>query len=238
MSRSILTAVAFGMLSTSVGWAQQPRIRGDLRPEEGVRQERPVQPRGESRLRAGLPSGPRGPDGAVCRDGSCALGDRGLVAPRTRRSRFPAREAGFRAVTDAPPQIRWMTDPQRAAANARRSGKPLLIQVTAEWCGYCRQMKRETFAASSVRRRVAESYLPLTIDADRRRALVQRIGIDALPTTLIVAPDMRVLRVLRGYQSARQLNRSLTEFAADRRPTARTRPTGRDAPPRRSVRGR
>ncbi|RMG32122.1 MAG: DUF255 domain-containing protein [Planctomycetota bacterium] len=103
----------------------------------------------------------------------------------------------------------WHRDLRTAAMEAKRRGKPLFVEISASWCGYCRRLKSETLRNRSVLRHLRECFVPVEIDADRQAALVEAVGVEGLPTMLIVDPDMNVLRRITGYRSAAQLDVTL-----------------------------
>ena len=101
--------------------------------------------------------------------------------------------------------ISWRTSYARAAEEAVKSERPLLIEFTAVWCGACRQMQQLTFSNSRVIDRVQDAYIPLVIDADAHRDLVDSFHIQAFPTTLIVSPELKILKRFTGFQPASTL---------------------------------
>jgi thiol-disulfide isomerase/thioredoxin len=109
-------------------------------------------------------------------------------------------------------EISWRTDFRRAAAESRKQQKPLLVEVTASWCGYCHKMFKQTFSQATVADHVNSCFVPVAIDADADQKLVDTIGVQALPTTLVLSPDLRVLKKITGFQSAEQLQRQLEQI--------------------------
>lgn len=101
--------------------------------------------------------------------------------------------------------IEWETSYRLATEEAARTGKPMLVRITATWCGPCRQMKQLTFADSRVVDLVGSSFIPLLIDADDQPDLVTGFQVEAFPTTLVVAADLTILNRLKGFQSAESL---------------------------------
>ena len=101
--------------------------------------------------------------------------------------------------------IDWRSSYRRAADEASRDGKLLLVSVTASWCGPCRQMKQLTFTDSRVIDLVQSDFVPLTIDADEHPELVTGFGVEAYPTTFVVSPDLTILKRMSGFQSATDL---------------------------------
>lgn len=114
--------------------------------------------------------------------------------------------AGSRADDETPIKtISWRTSYAAAADEAAREGRPLLIEFTAVWCGACRQMQQLTFRDRRVIEYVESAYVPLVIDADEHSDLVSGFRIEAFPTTLVVSPELKVVKRLTGYQSASTL---------------------------------
>lgn len=105
--------------------------------------------------------------------------------------------------------IRWEEDIRAAAARSRATGQPMLIQVTATWCGYCQQMKRDTYTNAGIIAAINRNFVAVRLDADANREIVGRMKIESLPTTLIVLPNLEVVERLEGFQSAAQLQTAI-----------------------------
>ena len=116
---------------------------------------------------------------------------------------------------DTAAAIEWQTSYQRASDEANREGKPILVKISATWCGPCRQMKQLTFADSRVVNLVRSDFVALSIDADEQPDLVSGFSVEAFPTTIIVAPDRKILKKMKGFQSADSLMATLTSLAKD-----------------------
>jgi thiol:disulfide interchange protein DsbD len=99
--------------------------------------------------------------------------------------------------------IRWQPYDPGALQSARASGKPVILDFSAEWCVACRELDSKTFSDPRVVARASEF---LTFRADLTRyssspatALRQRYGIVGLPTVVFLMPDgveMADLRVV------------------------------------------
>jgi thiol-disulfide isomerase/thioredoxin/YHS domain-containing protein len=105
--------------------------------------------------------------------------------------------------------VTWQTNLQQAVHEAGRSQKPLLVEFTASWCGYCRKMKQTTFADERIARHVNGCFVPVSVDADHNERLMRTVGVEALPTTVILSHDLRVVRRIAGYQTPAQLEEHL-----------------------------
>ncbi len=116
-------------------------------------------------------------------------------------------------------EVKWHEDLPQAAQQAAREQKPLMVMVSAPWCGYCQKMLKTTFLDQNLVQRVNGNFVPVHLDADQNEKLVKQLQVEGLPTTLIVTPEMQVVKRLTGYQSAAQLNGALMPFC-NRAPAA------------------
>lgn len=82
-------------------------------------------------------------------------------------------------------EIPWQRSPEAAFNLARVSGKPILVYVGTEWCHFCEQMKRDTWSDPHVVAVVSQSYETLTLDGDRDKSIVKKLGLNGYPATLL-----------------------------------------------------
>lgn len=115
--------------------------------------------------------------------------------------------AGETQGTDDPGTARlaWRRSYKQAAEEARQRRRPILIKITATWCGPCRQMQQLTYTDERVRRRLRRDFVLLELDADEHSELVQDFRVQAYPTTLVVSPELNVVKRMSGFQSANDL---------------------------------
>ena len=114
------------------------------------------------------------------------------------------------AIGFAADQNEWLTDYHEAKSLAKQEGKPLLVAITASWCGPCRQMRQLTFQDDRVKSLVGTKVLAVSVDADREPGVVSALGVTAYPTTYLFGANGELRKTWTGYQSA-------TEFSAELR---------------------
>ena len=85
--------------------------------------------------------------------------------------------------------IEWLEWNATVFARAARERKPVLLSITAEWCGACHEMDRTTYADSRVAALVRDRFLPVRVDADRRPDINERYNLGGWPTTAFLTPD-------------------------------------------------
>ena len=112
-------------------------------------------------------------------------------------------------------RIEWRHDIRRAVAEAKRTGKPLLIQVTAPWCGWCHRMFDQTYLQDQVVQQVRGGFITLRMDFDSNRDVAEKLGVRSLPATVIVSPELTILKSLSGFQSAHVLSNELCSIRVE-----------------------
>lgn len=133
---------------------------------------------------------------------------------RERRESHPVsnryRPTGFEMQGAIARTISWNTDIRRAANLANQENRPILIQISAPWCSHCERMKNETYTDPNLMDLISQRFVAIAVNADDQKDFVRQMGIQSLPTTLIVAPDLRILNRRHGFQSAQQLMQTLS----------------------------
>jgi thiol:disulfide interchange protein DsbD len=97
-----------------------------------------------------------------------------------------------------PKQTTFSTEEfDQVLARARTEGKPVLIDFFADWCAACKELDRETYPSPEVIAE-AERFLSIKIDAtnseDALDALMDRFGVQGLPTVAFVSSSGEILR--------------------------------------------
>ncbi len=104
--------------------------------------------------------------------------------------------AGGGGVSAGGDLVAWRTLDQ-AATQPDRDTKPLLMDFTADWCGYCQQMKRDVFSREDVADYIHANYIPVVIDGTKMTGpvaeLMQTYGVRGFPTFVIVSPSGQVI---------------------------------------------
>ncbi len=112
----------------------------------------------------------------------------------------------------------WLTSVDEALAAAEDGDRYVLVDLYAEWCGWCKVLEREVFTSPEFGEFTGDMVL-LRVDVDdggEGSALQARYEANSLPTTLILDSQMVKIGEVKGYAPTREFiamaRRELEEF--------------------------
>lgn len=97
---------------------------------------------------------------------------------------------------------------------AKQSGRPVLVDVYTDWCGWCRRMDRDVYARPEVRAYLNSNFVVIRLDAEASdparyegktftlRSLANRFGVTGYPTTVFLRSSGEKLVSVPGYVDA------------------------------------
>lgn len=99
-------------------------------------------------------------------------------------------------------------------AEARATGRPILVDVYTDWCGWCKRMDRDVYSRADVRNYLSKKFVTIKLDAessdlasfeDRSMtlgAIAQRFKVSGYPTTIFLRAQGEHLVNVPGYVPA------------------------------------
>jgi hypothetical protein len=102
---------------------------------------------------------------------------------------------------------------------AQKTNRPILVFATSPSCSHCTRMLGETYQYSNVKKFVTSSFETVLVDRFEQPELAAMLKVRWYPTTLVVAPNNKVVDVIEGYVDpatfARRLQTTLAAQSAD-----------------------
>jgi uncharacterized protein YyaL (SSP411 family) len=139
----------------------------------------------------------------------CACASKGMVREGT-----PDRvNVALSRARPAAAEVKWRTWSAESFAEARGSGRLLLIDFVAGWCHWCHVMDETTYRDPEVARLISERFVAIQVDVDARPELAERYEEWGWPATVMLTPEAEELGKYRGYLSPERM-KDLLEAAA------------------------
>jgi thioredoxin-related protein len=95
----------------------------------------------------------------------------------------------------------WLKNVGAAQKTAQEKNQLILVDLFAEWCGWCHRFEREVFPAAVFQKATSDIVL-LRLDTEDQgegTQFARKYSISSLPTFLVLAPDLTIAGMIRGY---------------------------------------
>jgi thioredoxin-like negative regulator of GroEL len=109
--------------------------------------------------------------------------------------------------------IPWITGTTKALKEAKKAGKPVVVDLWAVWCEPCKLMDKTTFRDGRVLEAI-DRFVPLKVDADADTIFVERYEIEIFPTMLFLDQRGEEITRLTGLVEADPLLANLKKVGA------------------------
>jgi thiol:disulfide interchange protein DsbD len=115
--------------------------------------------------------------------------------------------AGSQPQAAAKPAPFWLEqDLETALAQAKATGKPVLVDTYADWCAQCKELDETTWPDPQVSAWLQANAVAVRIDTYKiRKDLAPKLGILSYPTVLLLDGDGKELRRLLGFQKPAEM---------------------------------
>jgi uncharacterized protein YyaL (SSP411 family) len=98
--------------------------------------------------------------------------------------------SSFRVLSNG---VAWQPWTPAVFARARTERKPVLLSISATWCGTCQEMDRTSYADPVIATLINERFVPIRVDPDDRPDIGERYSLGGWPTTAFLTPDGEIL---------------------------------------------
>ena len=86
---------------------------------------------------------------------------------------------------------------EQGLAEAKQTGKTILVSLVRDGCHYCHDMERDVFDDANMSRWISGCFVPVKINLTKREAPFE-VRIPMTPTFVIVRPDGTVAKTIPG----------------------------------------
>ena len=85
-------------------------------------------------------------------------------------------------------KIAWLTELKPGLEKAKESGKPVMIDFYADWCGPCKMLDAQTYSDGRVAA-ASTNLVMVRIDVDQNQGLATYYNVQSIPTILVLSPE-------------------------------------------------
>jgi thioredoxin-related protein len=107
----------------------------------------------------------------------------------------------------------WHKTVAAAQKVAKEKNQLILVDMFAEWCGWCHRFEREVFPSEAFQK-ATEDIVLLRLDTEDRKEgteFQRKYQVTSLPTFLLLTPDLTLAGSIRGYAPPAQFVQMLAE---------------------------
>lgn len=90
-------------------------------------------------------------------------------------------------------EIQWREWREDAFRQAKESGKPILLSLSAVWCHWCHVMDETSYSDPDVIAYINDHFVPVRVDNDQRPDVNSRYNMGGWPTTAFLTPEGETL---------------------------------------------
>jgi len=86
---------------------------------------------------------------------------------------------------------------------AKEQNKPVFLDLSTSWCGYCKRMKANVFTDAGVAGYYNSTFINVSLDAEKGEGvqLARKYGVRGYPTFVFLNPDGSLAKQSAGYQN-------------------------------------
>jgi len=94
--------------------------------------------------------------------------------------------------------VRWQPTLDGAKRTAVQTNRLVLVYFWADWCSACRLMEQNVLSSPEAAAALEANYVPVKVNASHFPATARQYGVTALPATVAITPDGRLVDKMLG----------------------------------------
>lgn len=108
-------------------------------------------------------------------------------------------------------EINWRTSYNAVRDEAAAKKLPIVIEITADFCTWCRKLESTTLSDPTVVNIVNKNFVPFKLHRDQYGWLAEALNVKGYPTMVLASPTGKIVVVQEGYVDASTFQRQLEQ---------------------------
>ena len=105
----------------------------------------------------------------------------------------------------------WLNDLKKGVNLARRNHCPIILDLYAPWCGYCRKLQNQIYPSSQVSL-ITKKFIRVRIDGEKQPEVMRRYQAQGFPTIVLLDHNGAYMDSITGLPKRSSLVRKLTDI--------------------------
>lgn len=102
--------------------------------------------------------------------------------------------------------VEWVNHYGRARRLSHQTNRPVLLFLSTDGCVHCTRMQNGALQDQRVVTHLRDEFVPAAIKVTGDSSLARDLNVTIYPTTVIIAPDGKILDYVRGYVTPEELS--------------------------------
>lgn len=107
--------------------------------------------------------------------------------------------------------IKWYDSYKTATQMSKLENKPILIDFTAKWCGWCDKLDKEVLSHQKIAAKL-QKFICVRIDVDKDRQTAYGFGITSLPRIIVINTHSEIVGDWLGYRGREDFSELLDDI--------------------------
>ena len=98
--------------------------------------------------------------------------------------------------------VKWLSDYDKAVAQAKSEKKIVMVDVYTDWCGWCKKLDKDVYSNAKVSEKLSKDFVAVKINPEKsaqNRQLANKFGTRGYPHIVFVNADGKKISEVGGY---------------------------------------
>lgn len=109
--------------------------------------------------------------------------------------------------------IAWVYSLDEGMSKAASEKKPVMIDIYAEWCYYCKKLDAQVYSDKEISD-IAAKFVCVKIDGDKQPQIARRFEVQGYPTIIFLASNGSIIDKVVGYEEKESFKERMQQVLA------------------------